>query len=115
MAAAPSDPPRPDPRGSHPEAVLASLATSLGVDPKAAVQRGLTLDDVHAFVAVRVAHLLQTNRAYLLHVLYRVDVAEADVRRAFETTPPGDLPRALAALLVERQLQKLQRRRSRES
>ena len=110
MPAAPSD--RED---TGPEAILAPLFASLGIDAETAVQRGLSLDDVHAYVAERVADLLQTNRAYLLHVLYRVDVAEADVRHAFETSPPGDLPHVIAALLVERQIQKLRLRRSRDA
>ncbi len=51
----------------------------------------------------------------LMHILYRVDVAERDVKRVFAESAPTDIPPRLADLLIERQLLKLKiRRKSRE-
>lgn len=66
---------------------------------------------LHAWVRGHVARLLDRSPDLLMHVLYRVDVAEADVKAAFETSPPGALPDALAALLVERVRRKIDIRR----
>lgn len=71
----------------------------------------LTLDDVRRFVTGRIAALLDRRPEYLMHVLYRVDVAEADVKAVFESAPPDEIAARLADLLVERQMEKLRLRR----
>lgn len=90
-----------------PEAAEA-LSAVLGAEVPAA---GRTLDDVRRFVAAHVARLLDRNPALLMHVLYRVDVPEAEVQRAFAEAPPAALADRLAELLVARQLEKLATRR----
>lgn len=83
-------------------------AHSFGLEPVDA----LSLEDVRRFLVQHVTRLLDRNRALLMHILYRVDVAERDVTRAFATCTPEELPGRLADLLIERQLQKLRTRRT---
>ncbi|MDX1546093.1 MAG: hypothetical protein R3247_03850 [Rhodothermales bacterium] len=97
----------PDAAALLPDAARA-LAEAFG-GPAPAAQA--TLADVRRYVEAHVARLLDANPALLMHVLYRVDVAERDVRRVFDEAPPGEIARRLADLLVARQLVKLETRR----
>lgn len=91
------------------EALSQALAASGSALP--ARPEPLTLEAVRAFLIERIAALLDGNPALLMHVLYRVDVAEREVRRVFAERSPADVPGDLADLLIERQLQKLRTRR----
>ena len=93
---------------------LQAFADSFGIAPEAALAHAdrLTLDDVRAFLIPKIAALLDRNPEYLMHILYRVDVAERDVKQAFGTAPAQDIPAHLADLLIERQLLKLKIRRA---
>ena len=71
-----------------------------------------TLDDVRAFLIEKIIQLLDRNPDLLMHILYRVDVAERDVKRVFAEAAPKDIPPHLADLLIERQLLKLKIRRT---
>ncbi|GIV57470.1 MAG: hypothetical protein KatS3mg042_0383 [Rhodothermaceae bacterium] len=91
---------------------LAALAAALpGEAALPAPAATLTLDDVRRFLVAHISTLLDRNPGLLMSILYRVDVAEAKVKRAFAEHPPATLPGALADLLIERQLQKLRLRR----
>lgn len=94
--------------------LLDTFSNTLGVSPDAGLETtgALTLDDVRRFLIPHLAALLDRNLSFLMHVLYRVDVDEAAVRRVFATVPPGDIPGHLADLLIERQLQKCRTRRA---
>ncbi len=86
---------------------------SFGVAPEAALEQAdtLTLDDVRHFLIPKITTLLDRNPALLMHILYRVDVAERNVKRVFAESAPTDIPPHLADLLIERQLLKLRIRR----
>lgn len=71
----------------------------------------LSLEDVRRFLVQEITRLLDNNPAMLMSILYRVDVAEADVKRVFADASPSELPDRLAGLLIERQMQKLRIRR----
>jgi hypothetical protein len=92
---------------------LQAFATSFGVEPDAALAETdrLTLDDVRRFLIPRITHLLDHNPSLLMHILYRVDVAEREVKQVFAESQPDAIPADLADLLIERQLQKLRLRR----
>ncbi len=92
---------------------LQAFAHSFGVAPEAALEQAdtLTLDDVRHFLIPKITALLDRNPALLMHILYRVDVAERDVKRIFAESSPTDISPHLANLLIERQLLKLQIRR----
>ena len=70
----------------------------------------MTLEDVRAYLIGHVTYLLDRNPALLMSILYRIDVAERDVKQAFGACTPHELPGRLADLLIERQLQKLRLR-----
>lgn len=88
---------------------LQAFATSFGVAPGDALVETdpLTLDDVRRFLIPRITRLLDHNPSLLMHILYRVDVAERDVKQVFAASPSDAIPAELADLLIERQLQKL--------
>lgn len=93
---------------------LQAFSHAFSVAPDAALEQAdpVTLDDVRRFLIPKIADLLDRNPALLLHILYRVDVAERDVKRVFAEASPSDLPPHLADLLIERQLLKLKTRRA---
>ncbi len=92
---------------------LEAFAHSFGVAPEAALEQAdtPTLDDVRAFLIEKIIQLLDRNPDMLMHILYRVDVAERNVKRVFAESAPTDIPPHLADLLIERQLLKLRIRR----
>ena len=94
-------------------ATLQALAHSFGGTPETTLEQidTLTLDDVRDFLTPKITALLDRNPDLLMHILYRVDVAERDVKRVFAESPPNDIPLHLADLLIERQLLKQKIRR----
>ena len=66
---------------------------------------------VRQYVTDEVAVLLDRNPAMLMHILYRVDVAEPKVKQVFAESPPTALATDLADLLIARQLEKVRLRR----
>ena len=93
---------------------LQAFTRSFGIAPEAALAQAdrLTLEDVRRFLIPKITALLDRNPEMLMHILYRVDVAERDVKRVFGESPPKDIPAHLADLLIERQLLKLKIRRA---
>ena len=102
------------PDAISPRDALQALADSLGVAPEETLERAdtLTLEDVRRFLILQIEALLNRNLSLLMHILYRVDVAERAVKEAFSTATPEELPGVLADLLIERQLAKLRTRRA---
>lgn len=91
---------------------LAALAKSFDADHDGPASTArLTIDDVRAFVAEHVARLLDENPALLMSILYRIDVAEPNVRHILESEPPSLIVERLTALIIERQLEKARLRR----
>ncbi len=68
-------------------------------------------DELRAHVIARIADMLAREPEHLMHVLYRLDVAEASVRDVLATAWPGDVPGLLAELVIERELRKVVTRR----
>ncbi len=94
---------------------LATLSAALAPGTDLAPVAHPSLEDVRAFVAERIALLLDRNPGLLMSILYRIDVAERKVTAVLSTHGPEAIPAALADLVIERQLQKLRiRRRYRE-
>jgi hypothetical protein len=69
------------------------------------------LESLEEHIAVYLASMLAKRPERVLQILYRVDVAEEEAASLFNTCTPAALPHRLAALLMERQLAKLQSRR----
>jgi hypothetical protein len=77
------------------------------------LERGaaVTLEEVRAYLVDQITQLLDRNPALLMSILYRIDVAERDVKAVFSSCTPPEVPPRLADLIVARQLQKVQLRR----
>lgn len=57
-----------------------------------------------------VLHLLHTDLNRLLHLLYRIDVEEQQVKQAMVADDPETIAERLARLIIKRELQKAQLR-----
>lgn len=71
----------------------------------------VTIDELEAVLAQRVATMLQKEPDVLFQLLYRIDVDEKLVNRALADAGPDDAARAIARLILERQWQKIESRR----
>ena len=93
---------------------LQAFANSFGSAPEAALLQTEkpTVEDVRRFLIPKITALLDRNPEMLMHILYRIDVAEHHVKRVFAESSPKDIPAHLADLLIERQLLKLKIRRA---
>ena len=98
----------PDDEAPLPPGAATALTTPFGL-PEDAAAAGLAA--LRRLLTARIAELLATNPAWLMHVLYRVDVAEARVKAVFAEAASEDIAPRLADLLIERQLQKIAYRR----
>ncbi len=88
------------------------LAAHYGNETEGADMTGrITLEEVRRFVAEHVARLLDRNPELLMSILYRIDVAEEEVRSVLARARREDIPQQLADLIVERQLEKAAMRR----
>jgi len=59
----------------------------------------------------KVKEKLSTNLNELLSILYRVDISEVDVQKAFLLSSEEAIAQKLAALILERQIQKIEFRK----
>lgn len=64
-------------------------------------------DQLHEDVSAVVRQWLEHDMHTLFVSLYRLDVGEDRVRAIFDTTAPGDVADKLAAVIIERQLEKV--------
>lgn len=70
----------------------------------------VTLEEIRACLVDHLVQLLDQNPALLMSHLYRIDVAESDVKAVFATCDPPAVPERLADLIIARQLQKIELR-----
>lgn len=93
----------------------ALLTRQFDIDEDAAYSlqtTGMTMEDLRRFVTEQVRKLLSDNPALLMSILYRIDVAEADVQNILDYSEPSQIPVEVADLLIERQIQKIRIRRA---
>lgn len=96
----------------HDAAVALSHAFALApLEERLEAGGPVSLAEVKAYLIEHITRLLDRNPAMLLSILYRIDVAEGDVKRVFEEAAPPRVPDELADLIIERQLQKVRTRR----
>jgi hypothetical protein len=70
-------------------------------------------DDLEAFrqaLIIRIQRLIDDNLERLMHILYRVDVAEEAAQRIFRDSPVAAIAPALADLIIDRQMAKARTR-----
>ena len=77
-----------------------------------ALEETLSMEAVRNFLIKRITSLMESNIDLLMSALYRIDVYERNVKEAFSTSTPHQLPEVLADLVIERQIQKIRIRQS---
>ena len=90
---------------------LDALAKAFAPDTALVPAAQVTMEDVQRFLIEKITELLDRNPGWLMHLLYRIDVAEPAVKRVLSESNPADIPADLADLIIERQLQKIRIRR----
>jgi hypothetical protein len=70
------------------------------------------LDELHQILTGTIGELLDKDFNRLLNILYRIDISESRVAKALHTEDPGNVASELARLVIERELQKVETRRS---
>lgn len=68
------------------------------------------MQDVEIFLAEKINALIKNDLNFLLQILYRIDVNEARLKLVLKENPREDAGKIIAALLIERQLQKINTR-----
>ena len=61
-------------------------------------------------LALLIAHLMESNFEKLCQAMYRLDVSEAWFDRVMNEKPAGEIPYAIADLVIEREMQKVRTR-----
>lgn len=77
-----------------------------------ALEEVMSMEAVRSFLIERITNLIESNIDLLMSALYRIDVYEHNVKEAFNTSTPQQLPEVLADLVIERQIQKIHIRQS---
>jgi len=67
-------------------------------------------EQLEIFLAERINYLIVNDFSSLVHILYRIDVSEQKIKTLLKENSNADAGRILAALIIERQLQKQQSR-----
>lgn len=71
----------------------------------------ISLEEMQIQLAVYVNQLIQSDFQKLITLLYRIDVSETKLKQLLQQHPREDAGKIIAALIIERQLQKIQSRR----
>lgn len=70
----------------------------------------ISLDELQIRLGSYVNQLIQTDFQKLITVLYRIDVSEPKLKTLLQQHPQEDAGKIIAALIIERQLQKIKTR-----
>ncbi|MBS1983206.1 MAG: hypothetical protein JST16_03460 [Bdellovibrionales bacterium] len=87
--------------------LLAAAAQEWGLEPMHALEKS----DVLQFIENQVLQMLTRDRRKLLNTLYRLDISERGSSTALRLPSVQAQARSLAALILERELQKAATRR----
>jgi hypothetical protein len=71
---------------------------------------GLSLDELQIQLSAYVNQLIQTDFQKLISLLYRIDVSEPKIKQLLQQNPEEEAGKIIAALIIERQLQKIKSR-----
>jgi hypothetical protein len=69
------------------------------------------LGDAENYIAEKINELIKNDFNHLIQVLYRIDVNEARLKQVLKDNPYEDAGKIIAALIMERQLQKIKSRK----
>ena len=68
------------------------------------------MQDAENFLAEKINALIKDDFNLLIQILYRIDVNETRLKQVLKDNPNEDAGKIIAALLIERQLQKINTR-----
>lgn len=68
------------------------------------------IKDAETFLAEKINALIKADFNLLVQILYRVDVNETRLKQVLKDNPDEDAGKIIGALLIERQLQKINTR-----
>ena len=84
----------------------AEIIAHLNQDLQISLPVSLREDELVGQLAGYINKLIQHDFQHLVHILYRVDVHEGRLKKLLQDNPGEDAARIIAALLLERQIQK---------
>ena len=70
----------------------------------------ISFEELQSKLATHINHLIQHHFEQLVSLLYRIDVSEAKIKSLLQQQPNEDAAKIIAALIIERQLQKIKTR-----
>lgn len=68
------------------------------------------IQDAENYLSNKMNELIKTDFNHLVQILYRIDVNEAKLRQVLKDNPNEDAGKIIAALIMERQQQKIKSR-----
>jgi hypothetical protein len=87
--------------------VFQETALQISADAALAIQPDITYEQLKALLAERLEDLISNNFQQFVLLLYKIDVSENKVREIFGPDVSADAYLQLAAVLIERQQQKI--------
>ncbi|WP_276504808.1 hypothetical protein [Terrimonas pollutisoli] len=88
--------------------IIAAINSTFGV----ALPESISLNKLREELAAYINTLVQSDFNKLVQLLYRIDVNEAKLKSMLKQNPGADAGLIIADLIIERQRQKLQSRKS---
>lgn len=70
----------------------------------------ISIDELQIQLSSYVNQLIQTDFQRLITILYRIDISEPKLKKLLQEHPAEDAGKIIAALIIERQWQKIQTR-----
>jgi hypothetical protein len=86
------------------------LVQSLNNDLALQLPAAITSDAIQEKLAAFINNLINTNFERLISLLYRIDISEAKLKSLLHNSPGKNAGDIIAALIIERQLQKIKLR-----
>ena len=87
-------------------ALVQQLNKELAID----LPEKISFDELQNRLAVHINDLIQHHFENLVSLLYRIDVSEAKIKSLLQQQPNEDAAKIIAALIIERQIQKIKTR-----
>ncbi|MFD2513690.1 hypothetical protein ACFSRY_07415 [Pontibacter locisalis] len=90
----------------YPPAIISSATSRLQTLFDVENLPASNLEALHYKLARVIQHLLQADLSRLLHILYRIDVEERQVKEAMIADDPEIIAERISRLIIKRELQK---------
>ena len=90
------------------EELIRSVVNDFGVE----IPNGSSREEMLSKLSANINLLINTNFDRLISLLYRLDISEQRLKKELEENPGNDAGDIIAGMIVERELQKLQSRKS---